>query len=278
MVPEIFAKFQFGLAVGSTVTAELTRRCAFLLPGTMDERRPTAFPFATWPALILHPTTRPVTIMKLINSFGPNPRLVRMFMAEKGIQLPTEELDLLAGENRKPPYTDKNPGGQMPALQLDDGTVIAETAAICEYLEECHPSPALIGSNAKERAIGRMWQRRVELNITENIYNGFRYAEGLGLFKDRMYCIPEAADGLKAKGKNQLAWLDGLMNGRDFVGGNSVGLADITLYCCLDFAKGVGQPIPPELKNINAWFQRMDQRPSAQQSLSPGWEQVGMRG
>lgn len=216
--------------------------------------------------------------MKLINSFGPNPRLVRMFLAEKGIELPADELDLLAGENRRPPYTDKNPGGQMPALQLDDGTLIAETAAICEYLEEYKPSPALIGSNAKERANARMWQRRVELNITENIYNGFRYAEGLGLFKDRMYCIPEAANGLKAKGGGQLQWLDGLIGGRDFIAGNSISLADITLYCCLDFAKGVGQPIAPELKNINAWFQRMDQRPSAQQSLHPSWQQIGMRG
>jgi len=114
--------------------------------------------------------------MKLINSFGPNPRLVRMFMAEKGIELPTEELDLLAGENRRPPYTDKNPGGQMPALQLDDGTLIAETATICEYLEEYQPSPALIGNDAKERANSRMWQLRVVLNITENINNGLRYA------------------------------------------------------------------------------------------------------
>lgn len=278
MVPQIFAKFQFGLGVGLPAIAGPIRRCAARHYPTIDETRREAFTSAPWGALIPSPTTRPVTVMKLINSFGPNPRLVRMFMAEKGIELPTEELDLLAGENRKPPYTDKNPGGQMPALQLDDGTVIAETAAICEYLEETQPSPALIGSNARERAVGRMWQRRVELNITENIYNGFRYAEGLGLFKDRMYCIPEAAAGLKAKGKNQLAWLDGLMSGRDFVGGNRIGLADITLYCCLDFAKGVGQPIPAELKNINAWFQRMDQRPSAQQSLSPGWEQVGMRG
>lgn len=216
--------------------------------------------------------------MKLINSFGPNPRMVRMFMAEKGITLPSEEIDLLAGENRGAAYIAKNPGAQMPALELDDGTVIAETTVICEYLEEQHPTPALIGSTAEERANARMWQRRVELNITENIYNGFRYAEGYELFKDRMFCIPEAAEGLKTKAKGQMEWLDGLMAGRDFVGGDRIGIADLVLYCCLDFAQGVGQPIPANLKNLTAWFARMGQRPSAQASLHPAAQQVGMRG
>lgn len=216
--------------------------------------------------------------MKLINSFGPNPRLVRMFMAEKGITLPTEELDLLAGENREKPYTDKNPGAQMPALELDDGAVIAETTTICEYLEEKNPSPALLGTTAEERANSRMWVRRIELNITEHIYNGFRYAEGLDLFKDRMYCIPEAAEGLKAKAQGQLEWLDGLMEGKDYIGGKQVGLADMILYCCLDFAQGVGQTISPDLKNLTAWFQRMDQRPSAQSSLHASSSAAGMKG
>ena len=216
--------------------------------------------------------------MKLMNSFGPNPRLVRMFMAEKGIELATEELDLLAGENRQKSFTDKNPGAQMPALQLDDGSVIAETTTICEYLEEKNPSPALLGSTPEERANSRMWVRRVELNITENIYNGFRYSEGLGLFENRMLCIPEAADGLKAKAQGQLEWLDGLMENKEYIGGNDVGLADMVLYCCLDFAQGVGQSINPELKNMNAWFQRMDQRPSAQSSLHESSAAVGMKG
>ncbi len=112
--------------------------------------------------------------MKLLNSMGPNPRMVRMFMIEKGIELETLEHDILGAENRKSPYTDKNPGGQMPALELDDGSVLAETVVICEYLEELHPSPALIGTTAQERAETRMWTRRVEQKITENMYNGFR--------------------------------------------------------------------------------------------------------
>lgn len=216
--------------------------------------------------------------MKLIDSFGPNPRVVRMFLAEKGVTLPREELDLLAGENRQAPFTARNPAGQVPALELDDGSVIAETAVMCEYIEDKYPSPALIGSTAEERAVSRMWLRRVELNITEHIYNGFRYAEGYGLFKDRLHCIPEAAPGLKEKAAKALVWLDGLMAGREYVGGSKLGLADIVLYCCLDFAKDVGQPLNPALTNIGPWFARMNARPSALSSLHPGSAKTGMRG
>jgi len=216
--------------------------------------------------------------MKLLNSFGPNPRMVRMFMNEKGIDLDRVEHDLMAAENRKPPYTDKNPGGQMPALELDDGTVLAETVVICDYLEELHPTPALIGSTAEERAEARMWCRRIEQKITENMYAGFRFAEGLGLFKDRMRCIPEAADGLKASAQDGLAWLDGLMKGKQFLCGDRLTVGDLVLYCCIDFAAGVGQKIEPSLANASAWFARMDARPSAKASLHPAAGQVGMKG
>jgi len=216
--------------------------------------------------------------MKLIDSFGPNPRAVRMFLAEKGITIPSEELDLLGGENRRPPYTDKNPGGQMPALELDDGTTIAETVAIFEYLEEKNPSPALVGSTAEERAETRMWQRRVELGITENLYNGFRYSEGLDIFKDRMRCLPEAADGLKAKGQDGMKWMDELLEGKEYVVGDRFTIADIILFCATDFTAGVGQPLDPELKNIAAWSARMAARPSANSSLHPGAAEMGMQG
>jgi len=216
--------------------------------------------------------------VKLLNSFGPNPRMVRMFMAEKGINLPKETVDLMGGENRRPPYTEKNPGGQMPSLQLDDGRIIAETVAICEYLEEKHPDPPLIGATPEQRAETRMWTRRVELNITENIYNGFRYAEGIQIFKDRMRCLPEAADGLKAKARDGLEWLDKLLDGKQFICGDRLTVADLVLYCCTDFSKGVGQPIDPSLKNLNDWFARVDGRPSAAASLDPATETTGMRG
>jgi len=107
--------------------------------------------------------------MLIYNSLGPNPGALHMFLAEKGLTIATKDVDLMGAENRRPPYTDRNPGGQLPALELDDGAVIGETVAIFEYLEEQNPKPALIGANAKERAETRMWQRRIELRITEHL-------------------------------------------------------------------------------------------------------------
>jgi glutathione S-transferase len=205
--------------------------------------------------------------MKFVNSVGPNPRCVRMFMAEKGITLDTVDVDLLGGANRQPPYTDKNPGGQMPSLELDDGSYLAETVAICEYLEDKNPAPALIGATPEEKAQTRMWQRRIELGITEHMYNGFRYAEGLDLFKNRMHCLPEAAAGLKEIVQEKLEWLDGLMEGKSFITGERFTLTDIVLFSALDFGAGVGQTIDPKLKNMTAWFERVNARPSAGASL-----------
>jgi len=200
-----------------------------------------------------------------------------MFMAEKGITLPAIELDILGAENRRAPYTDKNPGGQMPALELDNGGVLGETVAICEYLEDKHPQPALIGATPEEKAETRMWQRRVELNITENLYNGFRYAEGLQMFKDRMHCLPEAAAGLKAIAQEKLEWLDKLLEGKSFIAGERLTLPDIILYVALDFGAGVGQKIDPKLKNITAWFNRVNARPSATASIHAKAAAAGMR-
>ena len=216
--------------------------------------------------------------MQLYDAFGPNPRAMRMFLAEKGITIPSKNIDMMAAENRKPPYTDRNPGGQVPALELDNGKCIGETVAIWEYLEDKNPSPALIGSNSEERAEARQWQRRIELKITENLYNGFRYAEGAALFKDRMRILPEAASGLKAQVQDGLKWLDALLEGRKFIAGDRLTTADIILFCALDFGSGVGQKLDPALKNVNAWFERMNARPSAKASLHPAAAQTGMKG
>jgi glutathione S-transferase len=202
--------------------------------------------------------------MKLYNSIGPNPRVVNMFLAEKGVDLPRVTVDLMAGENRKAPYnTSVNPAGQTPALELDDGTIVSEITNICEYLEEKHPTPALIGATPEERAVTRMWVRRVDLNICEPMANGFRFSQGLAMFQPRMRCLPEAADGLKACAQDKLTWLDGLMAGRSFVAGDKLTLADILLFCFLDFGTNVGQPLNAENKTVGAWFERMKARPSA---------------
>jgi glutathione S-transferase len=201
--------------------------------------------------------------LKLHTSIGPNPRVVRMFLAEKGVELPLVPVDLLGGENRREPYLSKNPAGQLPCLELDDGRTLSEITAICEYLEEKHPTPPLIGTTPEERAETRMWVRRIDLNILEPLANGFRYAEGLPIFESRIHVIPQAADDLKAIAGEQLARLDGWMEGRTWIVGERFTLADVMLFAFLDFGSSVGQALDPKLERLNGWFGRVAARPSA---------------
>lgn len=202
--------------------------------------------------------------MKFYNSVGPNPHMVRMFMAEKGFDVPRVEVDLRGGENRREPYLKVNPAGQCPALELDDGTVLAEITAICEYIDEIKKdTPSLIGDTPEERAKTRMWVRRIDLNILEPAANGFRFSQGLKMFQDRIHCIPEAADGLKESARKKLVWLDGQMGSKPFVTGDKLTMADILLYVFLEFMAKVGQPLDPANKNLSAWMERMKARPSA---------------
>ena len=201
--------------------------------------------------------------MKFYDSIGPNPRAVRMFMAERGISIPADKVDLRAGENRQPAYLAKNPSGQTPALELDDGSFIAEITAICEYLDEISPGSSLLGATPAERAEARMWMRRVDLQIMEPMANGFRFGEGLKLFQNRIRCIPQASDDLKKTAQERLVWLDGLMGGKTYICGNRLTIADVLLFCFVDFFAGVGQPLDPALKNIGAWYTNLKARPSA---------------
>jgi len=202
--------------------------------------------------------------MKLYNSIGPNPKLVRMFAAEKGFAFPeVVEVDLRSGANRQEPYLSKNPAGQLPCLELDDGRVIAETTAICEYLEELKPEPVLIGKTPADRAETRMWTRRVEWKIVQPLADGFRFAEGLPLFKSRIRTIPEAAEGLKATAQDGLAWLDGQIAGRQWIVPDRFSLADVVLYAFLEFGAMVGQGPDPKLANLAAWLEHVKARPSA---------------
>jgi glutathione S-transferase len=200
--------------------------------------------------------------MKFYNSIGPNPRVVKMFMAEKGIDIPRVEVNLMAGENRQDAHLARNPQGQTPTLELDNGVFLAEILPICEYLEEIHPNPPLIGSTPEERAVTRMWARRTDLAIVEPLTNGFRFAEGLALFQNRVHCIPQAADDLKAIAREKLTALDGLIAGRQFIAGDRFTLADIHLFVFLDFAAQVGQALDPANKNLAAWQARIAERPS----------------
>ena len=200
--------------------------------------------------------------MKLFNSIGPNPKVVRMFMAELGIEIEKEEIDLMGGANRQEPYLLMNPGGQLPALELDSGAVISEITGICEYLSERQGGSSLIGQNAEERALTRMWVRRIDLGIVENITAGFRYAEGAPIFKDRMTLIPNAAEDLKKIAQEKITWLDNLIAGKEFICGDRFSLADIMLFVFLEFGATVGQPLNEANKNITAWYERVSMRAS----------------
>lgn len=200
--------------------------------------------------------------MKLYTSIGPNPRVVKMFLAEKGLDVERIEVDLRSGENRREPYLAVNPAGQTPALVLESGAKLTEITAICEYLEEVTPNPPLIGTNAEERALTRMWVRRVDLKICEPMANGFRFAEGLPMFESRMRCLPEAAPGLKAVAQDGIAWLEENFQGPWITGGRFT-LADILLFSFIDFGGMVGQPLDPKYAKVTDWFARVKARPSA---------------
>ena len=136
-----------------------------------------------------------------------------MFMAEKGIEMPRQVVDLRGGENREAAHLKRNPQGQMPTLELDNGHYLSEVVAICEYLEEKLSSPAMIGSTAGgARQECRMWTRRIDLNIAEPLAAGYRYGEGQKFFEKRIVVVPEASPGLKKVAANRLQWLNGQMD------------------------------------------------------------------
>lgn len=201
---------------------------------------------------------------RLYHSIGPNPRLVRMFIAEKGLDLPLVEVDILAGENRREPYLSTvNPMGATPVLELASGEKIAETIAICELLEEQHPEPALIGRTPEERARTRMWTRRVDLGVVQPMTAGFRAAEGLAMFRERVHCLPQAADDLKATAREGLAWLEAQIGERPYLAGERFTLADIVLFSFVEFGALVGQALDPSHRRLHAWHERVAGRASA---------------
>jgi glutathione S-transferase len=206
--------------------------------------------------------------------FAPNPWTVWIFAREKGLRLERVVVDLLARENRREPFLSTiNPMGELPALQLDDGRVITEVTAICEYLEEMRPAPPLIGSTAFERAETRQWVRRIDQRFAEPMGEGFSMDEGRAFFEAdyqregvrmlKPLLPPGSGAALKAKAHGNLLWLDGLMRGRMWVCGGRFSLADIFLYCFLQFGENHGQPIPAECEWALGFFARFKARPTA---------------
>lgn len=202
--------------------------------------------------------------MKLHDSIGPNPRVVRMAIAEKAMTIETVTVDLMAAENRQPAYLAKNPTGGLPALELDNGKCIAEIVAIAEYLEDVQPTPAIIGTTPEERAETRMWTRRIDLAIVEPMTTAFRAVEGRQLFASRMTLLStEAAAELKTIAQEKLLWLDKQLAGRTWVCGDRYTLADMLLLAFVEFGASVGQPAPAEATWIAEWHKRAAARPSA---------------
>jgi glutathione S-transferase len=201
--------------------------------------------------------------MKLYNSIGPNPHVVRMAIAEKGMAIPMEDIDIMANANRTGDYIKKVPAGSTPALELDDGRIISEITVIAEYLEDLHPTPAIIGTTPEERAETRKWVRIIDLGYCEPMANGFRATQGRPMFEPRFPIVSQAAgEELKAIAAGKLLWLDGLMQG-DFVCGSRFTLADILLFCFIEFGAAVGQPMPAGTNWLPGWRERVAARPSA---------------
>lgn len=207
--------------------------------------------------------------MKLYSSVGPNPRVVRMFMAERGVELPIEEVDIMGGANLSADFKKLNASAQSPCLQLDDGSTISEITAICAYLDEVTEGDSLIGATPQERAVTRMWSRRIDARILEPLSLAFRSAEGLAIFENRCHVIPHAADDLKATVQENWAWFDEQLAGNDYICGDRFTLADIQLFVFAEFGAIVGQAVPADLANLAAWRARVNERPSVKASLHP---------
>ena len=200
--------------------------------------------------------------MKIYNSpTAPNPRRVRVFLAEKGVQVPYEDVDIGKAVNRQPEFRKKNPMAGVPVLELDDGTCIAESVAICRYFEELHPEPNLFGVGAKERAQVDMWNRRIEFNLLQPIADTFRQRHEF--FKGRIRQVPEYADIQRLNAEDSLKWLDGELANRKFIAGDRFTIADITAMIAVDFGRVSKIGIQPDQKNLARWHAEVSARPSA---------------
>ncbi len=195
-------------------------------------------------------------------TMAPNPRRVRIFLAEKGITVPNEQVDLMAAKNREPEFLAKNPMGGVPVLELDDGTFIAESVAICRYFEILHPEPRLMGGpDAKDAALVEMWNRRMEFQILSTIAGCFRNTSPF--FKGRVPQVAEWGEVCRRDAFKRLEWLDSELANRKFVAGDRFTIADITALAGIDFGRMADIKIAPELKNLQRWHDAVSSRPSA---------------
>jgi len=203
-------------------------------------------------------------MMKLYNTPmpAPNPRRVRIFLAEKGVSVPLVDVALTNGEHKAPEHVARNSLGQTPVLELEDGTCLSETVAICRYLERLHPEPALFGRTALEEAQVEMWVRRVEFQLMGPAGNFWRHAHP---FTARVV-VPqykEFGEANRGAYERALMWLDGELAGRDFVAGEVFTMADICALSTVDFADWTGLKVPEAAWNVRAWHAQVSARGSS---------------
>jgi glutathione S-transferase len=192
---------------------------------------------------------------------APNPRRVRIFLAEKGIDLPETPIDLRKREHKSPEYRGKNSLGQVPTLELDDGSTLSETVAICRYFEEIQPEPKMFGATPLEKARVDMWVRRMEFVLTTPVGNFWRHAHPFTAALLTQY--KDFGESNREAYANGQRWLDGELNSRPFIAGDIYTMADICALTTVDFATWTGLPLNPDFTNLVAWRERVATRPSA---------------
>ena len=199
--------------------------------------------------------------MQLYEATGtPNGRRVHIFMAEKGVELSRVQVDLRGGENIGEAFRKKNPFGRIPVLELDDGTCIAESVAICRYLEATHPAPVLFGGDALSQAKVEMWNRRAEIGFLMNVAMAFRNITGF--FKDREKVSKEWGEISQETAASTLRLFDDHLADNEYLAGDEFSIADITLCCAYDFGTAVKVELPTDVPNISRWHQQLSARPS----------------
>lgn len=193
---------------------------------------------------------------------APNPRRVRVFLAEKGIDVPRIAVDMGAMEHKKTDVSSRNPLQRLPVLELDDGTILTETVAICRYFEELHPEPVLFGRGALGKAKVEMWQRRIEQNLFQPVAFAFRHIHP-AMREWEIPQVPEWGEVNKPKAIEFLALLDTELAAREFAAGDDYSIADITGLCAIDFMKPAKIVMPDAFANVQRWYRALAARPSA---------------
>jgi glutathione S-transferase len=194
---------------------------------------------------------------------APNPRRVRMFLAEKGVSIPSVQVVLMKGEQKLPDFVAKNPFARVPVLELDDGKYLSESAAICRYIEELHPTPSLLGGNSEQRAFIDMWQRSAEFELMFPVTHAFRHGTEIGKGLEPNQNAAWAATS-RARALNGMRIFNDVLSDRPFIAGPDFSIADITLICSIDFGANTSAVTMPEgLKHLKRWHEEVSARPSA---------------